>query len=109
MNVIPAYCELIFNVRAPTVTQLKELVIRVNKCFEAAATATGCKMEIKQQPIYKDVANNSSLAKSYQSFIKDNYGRVVDDITFFASTGESLPLRSSNPFPSLLLLKRARP
>jgi metal-dependent amidase/aminoacylase/carboxypeptidase family protein len=92
MNVIPGTCDLLYNIRAPNVTELEALIPRVINCFKAAALATGCKVEIKQQPLYKDVANNSSLAKSYQSLMHQKYDRQVGDMTFYASTGESLYL-----------------
>ncbi len=37
--------ELMYNIRAPTSTELETLVEKVTKCFEAAATATGCKLK----------------------------------------------------------------
>ncbi|UZJ51112.1 hypothetical protein CBS101457_000432 [Exobasidium rhododendri] len=85
-NVIPATCDLYYNLRAPTIQELEALIPRVVNCFQAAALATGCKVEIKRHPIYKNVANNDSLARSYQNVVLDKYDREVSDITFFAST-----------------------
>jgi len=46
-NVIPGNSHLLYNIRAPTKKDLKLLVERVKRCFEAAALATGCEMEIE--------------------------------------------------------------
>jgi metal-dependent amidase/aminoacylase/carboxypeptidase family protein len=92
INVIPAECDLFFDVRAPSVGELKELIPRVINCFKAAAIATGCKLKIKEHPLYKDVANNPTLAKSYQSIIQQKYNRTIGDMTFYASTGASFSL-----------------
>jgi metal-dependent amidase/aminoacylase/carboxypeptidase family protein len=88
-NVIPGTCDLFYNVRAPTVQELEALLPRIIACFNAAAIATGCKVEIKRHPLYKNVANNPTLAKSYQSVIQQKFDRTVGDDTFFASTGTS--------------------
>jgi amidohydrolase len=45
-NVIPAFTEMSYYVRAPDATRLNELYPRVEACFQAAATATGCRVEI---------------------------------------------------------------
>ena len=87
-NVIPASCELIYNLRAPTVEELEALIPRVINCFEAAGTATGCKVDVKKFPLYKNVVNNPALAASYQSFMEDHYEDQIGDETFFASTGK---------------------
>jgi metal-dependent amidase/aminoacylase/carboxypeptidase family protein len=43
-NVIPHETELFYNIRAPTVVELHELIQKIKACFEAAALATGCKV-----------------------------------------------------------------
>jgi amidohydrolase len=45
-NVIPAFTEMSYYVRSPDATRLNELYPRVAACFAAAATATGCRLEI---------------------------------------------------------------
>lgn len=44
-NVIPMSATVDYYIRSPTVKTLKPLTEKVVKCFEAAATATGCKVE----------------------------------------------------------------
>lgn len=45
-NIIPAYTRSTWGVRAATVERLRELIPKVTACFDAAALATGCRMEL---------------------------------------------------------------
>ena len=47
-NVIPSKAKLDYNVRSRTIKETKQLQARVEKCFEGAATATGCTLEFDQ-------------------------------------------------------------
>ena len=65
-NIIPEKASLYYNIRAPSVAELKQLKEKVVACFEAAATATGCTVEIKDDPLtFYDVRSNQILAKLY--------------------------------------------
>lgn len=44
-NIIPMSTTVDYSIRSPTLKSLKPLTEKVVKCFEAAATATGCKVE----------------------------------------------------------------
>lgn len=44
-NIIPLSATVDYYIRSPTVKTLKPLTEKVVKCFEAAATATGCELE----------------------------------------------------------------
>lgn len=46
-NVIPMSATVDYYIRSPTIKTLKPLTEKVIKCFEAAATATGCKVDYK--------------------------------------------------------------
>lgn len=46
-NIIPDFSEGLFSVRAPKVKELEVLKGKVNDIFEAAAKATGCKVEME--------------------------------------------------------------
>jgi amidohydrolase len=46
-NVIPEKTEMEYVIRSPDAEGLAELFRKVKNCFEAAATATGCKVEIE--------------------------------------------------------------
>lgn len=85
-NVIPAACDLMFNIRAPTANECDTLVKRVHNCFEAAALATGCKADIRISDPYKDVANNDSLADSFRAIADQRFSKKVTKQAFFAST-----------------------
>lgn len=45
-NVIPDNASMLYNIRAPTVKELKVLMEKVKNCFEAAALASGCEVKI---------------------------------------------------------------
>jgi metal-dependent amidase/aminoacylase/carboxypeptidase family protein len=45
-NIIPSYTKALWQVRSPTLAGLNELVPRVRTCIEAAALATGCKVNL---------------------------------------------------------------
>ncbi|KKY13171.1 putative metal-dependent amidase aminoacylase carboxypeptidase [Diplodia seriata] len=64
-NVIPAYTRMAWNVRAPKVKAADALRERVDACFHAAAAATGCKVNIVEGPMYKDLRANLTLCKTY--------------------------------------------
>ncbi|CAJ0919114.1 unnamed protein product [Ranitomeya imitator] len=65
-NIIPSYTELEFYLRAPSRKDLAELLERASACFHAAATATGCKVELcSPSHDYYNVLPNKALAKAY--------------------------------------------
>jgi amidohydrolase len=67
-NVIPAHTMMSWYVRAATDERLDELYPLIVRCFEAAAIATGCTMEVTETGHrYKDMRNDQLLAKLYQS------------------------------------------
>ncbi|GMQ94619.1 MAG: M20 family metallopeptidase [Acidimicrobiia bacterium] len=66
-NIIPAYTAMSWYIRAATDERLDELYPKVIQCFEAAALATGCSVEIKEMGHrYKDMISNSVLVGLYQ-------------------------------------------
>jgi amidohydrolase len=65
-NVIPAYTRSEWMIRAMTGERLEGLVERVKACFEAAATATGCRVEMTPDGHpYVELATNPLLADLY--------------------------------------------
>ena len=65
-NVIPETTEMECMVRTPHQEELKILLGKVKACFEAAATATGCQVEIMELgKIYENVLSNQVLANAY--------------------------------------------
>ncbi|PWY98627.1 amidohydrolase [Testicularia cyperi] len=85
-NVVPGESTLIYNVRSPTISGLKALVERVQKCFEAAALATGCKGDYDWQTAYADVHNTRVLADAYAGFLSQRFNLDVPNLDFAAST-----------------------
>ena len=46
-NIIPQYTKSVYTVRAPKFAQVKELQVRVDRIFDAAARSTGCTMKVE--------------------------------------------------------------
>ncbi|XP_013403765.1 peptidase M20 domain-containing protein 2 [Lingula anatina] len=66
-NVIPELTELEFMVRGPTVVEVEELKKKAIQCFEAAATMTGCTVELEWVPnAYANMVTNSTLISLYE-------------------------------------------
>lgn len=58
-NIIPEYTRSVWYVRALTRKRLDELLPRVIACFEAAATATGCELEVEHvSPPFDELITN---------------------------------------------------
>jgi amidohydrolase len=65
-NIIPKYTKSTWGIRSADGERLAELIPKVHACFEAAAQATGCRVEINQigHP-YLNMANNDVMAGLY--------------------------------------------
>ena len=65
-NIIPETTEMECMVRTPDREELKILLGKVKACFEAAATATGCQVEIMEVgKVYENLLSNQVLAQAY--------------------------------------------
>lgn len=65
-NVVPDYSKSSWYVRAETRAGLDELWPRVEACFQAAATATGCTVEIEEiGHVYDEMISNPTLVEVY--------------------------------------------
>ncbi|KAL5339739.1 hypothetical protein BJX70DRAFT_145496 [Aspergillus crustosus] len=69
-NIIPGSASVHYSIRSPAMATLKPLTERVVKCFEAAAVATGCKVEFEWGVSYYDVKRNNPLCASYVSAMR---------------------------------------
>ncbi|CAB4433646.1 unnamed protein product [Rhizophagus irregularis] len=76
-NVIPDYTSAGFMIRAKTLENLRALKPRVQKCFEAAATATGCTEangtkdpKITRKRELFDMKINSPLGERYEEYLR---------------------------------------
>ena len=66
VDVAPPVSVMEWNIRATTFKRLQELEPKVMSCFEAAAMATGCSMEVKQlSSLCKHLLTNTKLAALY--------------------------------------------
>jgi amidohydrolase len=71
-NVIPRRAAARFGVREETVVALERLLPRVRACFEAAATSTGCELELTQgERGYSELRTNQAMAACYATHAED--------------------------------------
>lgn len=91
-NVVPDHSKLNYYTRAPLLSDALALRSRVEKCFQAAALATNCRVEINNQNTYYDLRPNKPLASSYAAMMEKlgspvslNFG---SDATFNGSTDQ---------------------
>ncbi|KAF3033775.1 hypothetical protein E8E11_001120 [Didymella keratinophila] len=64
-NVITDYTRMNWNVRSPTIERADKLLARVKNCIEAAALASGCKLEYITSPTYLNLRANRTLCELY--------------------------------------------
>ncbi|CAI7591048.1 unnamed protein product [Penicillium glandicola] len=69
-NIIPMSTTVEYYIRSPTVKTLQSLTEKVVKCFEAAATATGCTVEFDWGISYADLKTNVPICESYVSVMR---------------------------------------
>jgi amidohydrolase len=103
-NVIPAHTAASYIVRSETLDELRELMPRVIRCFEAGALATGAQLEITggERP-YAQVLHHTELAALYQRNA-ESLGRSFADLPSSASTdmgNVSLVIPSIHPLIGL--------
>lgn len=87
-NVIPGKSKMIWNVRSTTRSELDLVKAKVLKCFQAAALATGCKIEIEEGRAYDDVRNLQRLTDDYVKFMKEEFEIEYAQKPVAVSTGE---------------------
>lgn len=65
-NVVPKLTSAEYYVRAATLEELEELEVRVRRCFEAGALATGCEVDIEPRGhAYDRVVMNPTMGEIY--------------------------------------------
>lgn len=76
-NIIPSYTKSTWGIRAATNERLQELIPKVKACFEAAAIATGCRLELtaNDYPYLKMVS--SSIMTSLFAANSATLGRAM--------------------------------
>ncbi|KAF7723196.1 hypothetical protein EC973_002271 [Apophysomyces ossiformis] len=95
-NVIPDYASANFYARALNREQLKELSSKLNKCFEAAAVATGCQLKLRwvgavDGTVDISKENNSSSSCCIDVFQNDTLGYQY--IKYMEEEGVKMPAR----------------
>ena len=67
-NIIPELTKMDYYIRAPTKAELEELYTKVMACFDAAAKATGCTLEVPEDfPLYENVLTNPVMSDLYEA------------------------------------------
>ena len=64
-NIIPEKAAMEYFIRAPTRKEANIFGSKVRACLEAAVTATGCQLQIEEEPVLDDLQHNSLLGKCY--------------------------------------------
>ncbi|KAF5862947.1 hypothetical protein ETB97_010989 [Aspergillus alliaceus] len=83
-NIIPMSASVDYYIRSPTIKSLKPLTEKVVKCFEAAAMATGCKVEFDWGISYADLKTNTPICENYVTAM-----RAMGHHTLFDNLGKS--------------------
>ncbi|KZP25570.1 aminoacylase 1-like protein 2 [Athelia psychrophila] len=74
-NIIPDYAKMRWTIRAPTWGEVVALRTRVTACFEAAALATACKIDMTlDSAAYYDLRQNHDLAQDFANVFNCRYG-----------------------------------
>ncbi|KAK8854755.1 hypothetical protein IAR55_003494 [Kwoniella newhampshirensis] len=78
-NIIPNYAKVSYSTRALNVKDCLTLRKKTIACFQSAAEATGCTIEIStpEDEIYADVWNNEPMALSYAAFMEKTFGDKI--------------------------------
>jgi amidohydrolase len=67
-NIIPAYTRSTWGIRSATNERLQELIPKVKACFEAAAIATGCRVEVTSvDHPYLNMVNNRVMTSLFKA------------------------------------------
>jgi aminobenzoyl-glutamate utilization protein B len=72
-NVVQSEAQVLYAIRAPRVTQVKELAARVSDCARGAALMTGTTVDIKQVAAYSDLIHNETLNLLVEKHMKEIY------------------------------------
>lgn len=78
-NIIHAYAQGVFVVRANTKQRLAALRHKVTQCFEAGALSTGAKLKITEEGSYADHVPNRALGRAYRKYFNAMGGDIPDE------------------------------
>jgi amidohydrolase len=88
-NIIPAYTRSTWGIRSGNNDRLQELIPRVRACFEAAATSSGCRLDI--QPLshpYLNMVNNPIMTGLFKAN-SESLGRPMPTEAELGASGGS--------------------
>jgi len=69
-NVVQSEAQVLYAIRAPKVTQVKELFERVSNCAKGAALGTGTTVDIEQVSAYSDYISTDVIAERLQQHME---------------------------------------
>ncbi|KAG1903599.1 uncharacterized protein F5891DRAFT_1017195 [Suillus fuscotomentosus] len=78
-NIIPDHAIMQWLVRAPTTSEMEDTRKRVISCFEAAALASGCKVEITIGSVGNEIRQNKTLSDELADVVLKRYGAIDYD------------------------------
>ncbi|PPQ81021.1 hypothetical protein CVT26_002902 [Gymnopilus dilepis] len=78
-NIIPDHAKYNCLIRAPTMKEVKETLKRVVPCFEAAALATGCEVNIEKGISLTEIRQNPALGGEVANVVLNKYGAIDYD------------------------------
>ncbi|KAG1717779.1 hypothetical protein EDD22DRAFT_983813 [Suillus occidentalis] len=75
-NIIPDHAIMQWLVRAPTTSEMEETRKRVISCFEAAALASGCKVQVTVGSVGNEIRQNKALGDELADVVLKRYGTI---------------------------------
>jgi len=97
-NIVPDFAEAEFSVRAADMGYLRDLLERVRNCARAAATATGARLDIAEEPTFEPAKDNRTLSRLGLEVLaelsipaEDHSGRLQPASTDFGNVSQALP------------------
>lgn len=76
-NVIPPLTELVYFVRARTERQVSMTFDQVRGCFEGAAKATGCALELLEEENLAELRQDTTLSAEFAAVMKAQYDAPI--------------------------------
>ena len=100
-NIVPAHTTAKYYVRAKTLGALDALRPKVDRCFEAGATATGCTYKVEEpSPPYAEMHHDPDLVRLYRKNAEEA-GRTFLDLGGAAPAGSTDMGNVSLAIPSI--------
>ncbi len=69
-NVVQSDAEVLYAIRAPKVTQVKDLMVRIEKIARGAALMTETEVSVRQVAAYSDFIVNETVSSLYEKYIR---------------------------------------